>query len=144
MKHFYFALAIVAFAVTLETNAEAATFVSVSYRQNGEEVARMIYTGSGNGQTYFWSLLGTAPERAYGVKIQPDTEGGKTAIIAGEIEVSIEIRNSIDMGTVRTDKLKLVRNSVDSKEWYIPADELKRVMGLIDKGATTKSSANAD
>jgi hypothetical protein len=95
----------------------------------------MVYTGPDGGPdsnpAAYWALLGKAPESAYEVKITPDKAGGKTATLKGDIEVSVEIRNKFDMGIVKANELKLVRDDGHSERWYLPADELKRIQALL-------------
>jgi hypothetical protein len=113
----------------------AASIVKATYSHDGGEIALMVYTGPDGGPdsdpAKYWALLGKAPESAYEVKIKPDKDGGKTATLKGDIEVSVEIRNKFNMGTVKAGELKLVRDDGRSKRWYLPADELKRIQALL-------------
>ena len=113
----------------------AASIVKATYSQDGETIGQMIYTGPDGGPrsdpAKYWALLGKAPEITSAVKIEPDKEGGRTATLKGDIEISVEIRNQFNMGTVQTDMLSLVRDDGRSDAWYIPAKELERIQALL-------------
>lgn len=131
------AIAIAALSIVAGIPAYAASIVKATYSHKDNKVAQMIYSGSDGGpnsdRAGYWKLLGKAPANAYDVKIKPDEAGGKVATLAGDIRISVEIRNTFSMGTVKTDKLTLVRDDADSTKWYIPARELTRIVALIDK-----------
>ncbi len=115
--------------------ANAASIVKATYIQNGKLVALMVYTGEDGGPNSdpakYWTLLGDAPDAAYEVAIVADTDGGQIATLKGEIEVSVEIRNKFSMGTAKTKTLKLVRKDGETEGWYLPEDELKRVLAIL-------------
>ena len=131
------AVVIAAFTIVTAIPLQAASIVKATYRQDGNTIALMVYTGSDGGpnsdRASYWKLLGKAPGAAYKVKVKPDKPKGNSATLRGDIRVSVEIRNQFNMGIVKTDKLKLVRDDADSTRWYIPAKELKRIVALIDK-----------
>ena len=124
-------------ANTSTTDPSTASIVKVTFKQDGELIARMIYTGPDGGPASnpakYWSLLPKAPESAYEVAIEPDEDSAKKATLKGDITVSVEIRNQFTMGTTRTDKLVLWRDDVDSDLWYIPDVELKRIQPTVSK-----------
>lgn len=139
------------FVIVTATNVSAdefhgATNVKVIYTQNGDEVARMVYAGPDSGpepdQADYWKLLSKAPGGHYGVTFKPDQTDGNTATLTGDIEVSIEIRNHLNMGCAKTEKLKLIRDNADHPGWYLPANELKRVTSLV-VSATKTAVANS-
>jgi hypothetical protein len=131
------AIAIAALTLVAGIPAYAASIVKATYSHKDNKVALMIYTGSDGGpnsnRADYWKLLGKAPESAYEVKIKPDEPRGKVATLAGDIKISVEIRNQFSMRMVKTDKLTLVRDDADSTRWYIPAKELTRIVALIEK-----------
>ena len=137
MTRLFAVILIVVVSIAATGYSHAASIIKVNYSQKGDSVARMVYTGPDGGSSsdgaIYWNLLGKAPERAYEVKIKPDRSGGKTATLSGEVAVSIQIRNKINMGTAKTDKLTLVRDDAESTKWYLPANELKRLKAIIDK-----------
>lgn len=112
-----------------------ASIVKVTFTNNGEMIGKMIYTGADGGAASnpakYWSLLSDAPEAAYEVHIDANEADKKTATIKGDISVSVEIRNKYSMGTTKTESLKLVRDDIDSDQWYIPEEELKRVQPTV-------------
>lgn len=124
-------------AKTSTSEPMAASIVKVTFKQDGEVIAKMVYTGPDGGPasnpTKYWSLLQQAPESAYEVQIEPDEDSAKKATLRGDISVSVEIRNQFTMGTTRTDKLTLWRDDVDSDHWYIPDVELKRIQPTVSK-----------
>jgi hypothetical protein len=126
----------------------AASIVKATYAQDGDTIALMVYTGSDGGprsdSVRYWALLAKAPERAYRVQIKPDKTGGKTATLKGNITVSVEIRNQFNMGTVKTDRLTLVRDDAKFNKWYIPSEELKRIRALIVNDAEKSDSGSQD
>ncbi len=131
------AVVIATFTIVTAIPSHAASIVKATYSQDGNKIALMVYTGSDGGpnsdRASYWKLLGKAPGRAYEVKVKPDKANGKTATLRGNIRVSVEIRNKFNMGIVKTDKLKLVRDDINSTRWYIPSKELKRIVALVDK-----------
>lgn len=143
------AVVIAAFTIVSAVPSHAASIVKATYSQDGNKIAEMVYTGSDGGpnsnRAGYWKLLGKAPGGAYDVKVKPDKANGKTATLRGDITVSVEIRNKFNMGIAKTDKLELVRDDIDSTRWYIPVNELKRIVALIDKkSAKNDSKAEQD
>lgn len=136
-----------ALSLVAALSLQAASIVKSTYTLDGEPVALMVYTGANGGRQSdpgpYWKLLGKAPERAYEVKIEADKAGGRTATLKGEIEVSVQIRNKISMGTVKTDTLTLVRDDGGSNRWYLPAKELKRLEALPNKEGKNGAEAGA-
>ena len=119
-----------------------ASFVKVTYKQDGKVVAKSIYSGADGGastdRSKYWKLLSSTPMFGSDVKIEPDKKGGKVATLKGKIEVSIEIRNKFNKGVAKTDKLELIRKKADSDAWYLSKDELKRLEKLVVGGDDKK------
>lgn len=115
------------------TFVNAASIVKVSYKLDGKEVARATYSaGDRWSDEKVWSLLKSEPMFTYDVLIKPDEPNGLTATLSGKIQVSIELRNSVDLGTLEFKKLVFQRSGPDSQKWFLPKDELKRVLKQLD------------
>ena len=132
---------VIAFAPVM---TRAAAVVEARYSQGGGTVGLMTYSGPDGGAdsdpARYWVLLGKAPELASQVKIKPDSEGGKTATLKGDVKISVTIRNQFNMGTVKTDKLTLARDDDHSDNWYIPVKELERIKAPIAKESMKSDS----
>ena len=140
MKHAATAIHLVAGLLAFTPSLTlAASIVKVIYSHNGDAIAQTIYTGPDGGPNSdpakYWALLGKAPQIVSQAKIKPDTAGGKTATLKGDIKVSVTIRNQFSMGIVATDKLTLIRNDKHSNKWYIPREEQKRIAALFVKNS---------
>lgn len=129
-------LIICGFTLAVGGPARGAAMVETTFKMDGNVVARTIYSGPGGGHgsnpATYWKLLGRTPMFGRDVVIKPDQNNARMATLKGQIEVSIEIRNSIKMGVAKTTTLKLVRDKQDDPDgWYLPKAELKRLMQLV-------------
>ncbi len=86
----------------------------------------------------YWGVLGAEPPVVDFIKVQPDKPGGKLATLSGDIKIVLDPNPYIKLagndrypGHVKLDSLKLVRNHPNSNKWYLPEDELRRVVGLV-------------
>src|SRR5690606_17183465 len=122
-------------------SAMAARIVTAQFDVDGERVLETYYSDDGYPTPHevLW-YLATRPGSIgdEGAKITPLADNPLVAELSGDVVVTL--RNA--RGIIRTDKLRLIRDSADEDHWYLPRDELQRVESQIPPTARVQRTSS--
>jgi hypothetical protein len=120
----------VAIVVAIASSANAARIITAQFDVDGERVLETYYSDDGYPTPHevLW-YLATPPNNISdeSVQISPLADNPLAAELTGEVVVTL--RNG--KANFRVDKLRLIRNSAEENNWYLPRAELERVESQV-------------